>query len=562
MEMTRNGTARSTVGGRSGVVMNPVGSKGSAREQQYELHSLEQHVAQLTRANQPIALAITQRLEELRVKEQKRTAKRAANRKSACTSRARKKALVDSITFENQRLQKLSAILEKVPDMIFSVGKAGKIEYVNERVTQVLGFDTYSLINGDFYSLLVPPSRPLILRLVGGESSPSSQKGNIVSTGASSSISSARSTSPSEGEDSNDSGAQGGGGGGAGGGSKKQQGNSATSSSRNHQSSNEGGSDSSREANSNSLARNVNLFNAKLFPPSGKRGEVDDVNGEGVTANNKTARLSSLEYNNGGDPTGALTNQTQGQGANQGKDSNSRDNSEGSDSFPTRSESSENGNEKDGERRSVRVCMVRKDLTTVWCEAVFSREQGGQGQGGDNGSDDAASSEKASQSTSSNSSSPYSPFISEIIFSLRPLRDGERVGVELAYKPPPPPPALLGANSFYSEDGSSTPNSNGSAGQGSTANNRGGTRGRGKRGAEGGGTGTAGNYEGGGNRNSKRSRGTVRGRSDMVNNLSHERAGNTRGIIRGTGTNIMEDEDIGVKEESVVLGLLGLHQNE
>ena len=47
----------------------------------------------------------------------------------------------------------------------------------------------------------------------------------------------------------------------------------------------------------------------------------------------------------------------------------------------------------------------------------------------------------------------------------------------------------------------------------------------------------------------------------MVNNLSHERAGNTRGIIRGTGTNIMEDEDIGVKEESVVLGLLGLHQN-
>ena len=63
--------------------------------------------------------------------------------------------------------------------------------------------------------------------------------------------------------------------------------------------------------------------------------------------------------------------------------------SEGSDSFPTRSESSENG-EKDGERRSVRVCMVRKDLTTVWCEAVFSLEAN---QGGE-GNDETSSSEK------------------------------------------------------------------------------------------------------------------------------------------------------------------------
>eukprot|EP00520_Triparma_pacifica_P003906 CAMPEP_0118654524 /NCGR_PEP_ID=MMETSP0785-20121206/12441_1 /TAXON_ID=91992 /ORGANISM="Bolidomonas pacifica, Strain CCMP 1866" /LENGTH=497 /DNA_ID=CAMNT_0006547201 /DNA_START=186 /DNA_END=1675 /DNA_ORIENTATION=+ len=427
------------VGGEDTLVVNPVGTKGTAREQQYELHTLEQHVALLNRANAPVPPPLMERLEELRLKEQKRTAKRAANRKSACTSRARKKALVDSMTHENQRLQRLSAILDKVPDMIFSVGKAGKISYVNERVTQVLGFEVGSLINGDFYSLLVPPSRPLILHLVGDSSSSSSsnQKNlNVVSTGVSS-ISSGRSMSPSEGEDSN-----------YGGTTKKHSAPSFAPSSRN-QSSNEG-SDSSREANSNSLARNVNLFNAKLFPPSNKRGEVDDVNGEGVTANNKTARLSSLEYNN--------VDTVQ-------KDNSGGENSEGSDSFPTRSDSDENG-DKEGERRSVRVCMVRKDLTTVWCEAVFSSDSS-------DGSDDAASSEKMPQNSlsSATSSSPSVPNC-ELIFSLRPLRDGEKVGSELAFKPPPKT-APESTHSSLSEDGSNGSSSNHKNGIGrSTANGR------------------------------------------------------------------------------------------
>ena len=79
------------------------------------------------------------------------------------------------------------------------------------------------------------------------------------------------------------------------------------------------GSDSSRDANSNSLARNVNLFNAKMFTPCGKKGEVDDVNGEGVTANNKNARLSSLEYDGRkGGEGGANGEQKEGQG--NGKD--------------------------------------------------------------------------------------------------------------------------------------------------------------------------------------------------------------------------------------------------
>jgi PAS domain S-box-containing protein len=107
------------------------------------------------------------------------------------------------ITFENQKLQRLSTILEKVPDMIFSVGMEGKIGYVNERVTSVLGFGVDSLVHGDFYSLLVPPSRPLILRLIGDSqaaaaiAAPKSTRSNAVSTSVSS-VSSGRSTSPSE----------------------------------------------------------------------------------------------------------------------------------------------------------------------------------------------------------------------------------------------------------------------------------------------------------------------------------------------------------------------------
>ena len=70
---------------------------------QYELHTLESHVKMLSEGNHKIPDQIVKRLEDLRAKERRRTAKRAANRRSACTSRARKKAMVEQMTRTNAR---------------------------------------------------------------------------------------------------------------------------------------------------------------------------------------------------------------------------------------------------------------------------------------------------------------------------------------------------------------------------------------------------------------------------------------------------------------------------
>ena len=61
---------------------------------------------------QPVALLLF----DARKRETKRTAKRAANRRSASTSRARKKALVEEMTKTNARLRRQALILSLLPD--------------------------------------------------------------------------------------------------------------------------------------------------------------------------------------------------------------------------------------------------------------------------------------------------------------------------------------------------------------------------------------------------------------------------------------------------------------
>eukprot|EP01036_Dinobryon_divergens_P029608 gene29608-38730_t len=59
--------------------------------------------------------------------------RRAANRKSAQLSRARKKAHLEELKVENSRLQRLVDVLDSQPELVFCVTALGRITYVSER---------------------------------------------------------------------------------------------------------------------------------------------------------------------------------------------------------------------------------------------------------------------------------------------------------------------------------------------------------------------------------------------------------------------------------------------
>ncbi len=59
--------------------------------------------------------------------------RRAANRKSAQLSRARKKAHLEELKIENIRLQRLVDILDSQPELVFVINGTGKITYISER---------------------------------------------------------------------------------------------------------------------------------------------------------------------------------------------------------------------------------------------------------------------------------------------------------------------------------------------------------------------------------------------------------------------------------------------
>lgn len=94
----------------------------------------ESHVQLLRDANQPIPQPVAMLLADARRKEEKRSAKRVANRKSACTSRARKKALVEEMTRTNARLKRQALILALLPDLVIAITVEGEITFCSAQV--------------------------------------------------------------------------------------------------------------------------------------------------------------------------------------------------------------------------------------------------------------------------------------------------------------------------------------------------------------------------------------------------------------------------------------------
>jgi len=132
----------------------------------WSLEQLESHVNLLRENNQPISQSIALLLADARRKEEKRHAKRLANRKSACTSRARKKALIEEITKDNARLRRQALILSYLPDPVLAITADGVITFCSMQVERVLRHNISDLLGANIEELIVPNSRDAIRRLI------------------------------------------------------------------------------------------------------------------------------------------------------------------------------------------------------------------------------------------------------------------------------------------------------------------------------------------------------------------------------------------------------------
>jgi PAS domain S-box-containing protein len=119
----------------------------------------EKHVKLLTQLQQPVPPNISIMLSEMKRREEKKHAKRLANRKSASTSRARKKALVQEMTELNARLKRQALILSLLPDLVIVVNLDGVVTFCNEQVERVLSHKSSDLVGTKLVNILVPSSR-------------------------------------------------------------------------------------------------------------------------------------------------------------------------------------------------------------------------------------------------------------------------------------------------------------------------------------------------------------------------------------------------------------------
>jgi len=137
-----------------------------AQMQNWKLDQLEAHVNLLRDANQPVPQPISLLLAEARRREEKRTAKRVANRKSACTSRARKKALVEEMTRTNAKLRRQAMILALLPDLVIAIKVDGEITFCSAQVERVLRHKIDDMVGANILQLLLPSCRESLFKLV------------------------------------------------------------------------------------------------------------------------------------------------------------------------------------------------------------------------------------------------------------------------------------------------------------------------------------------------------------------------------------------------------------
>jgi hypothetical protein len=287
-------------------------------------------------------------LSDARRRQDKKNAKRLANRKSASSSRERKKTLVKEMTELNAKLKRQALILALLPDLVIVIDINGAITFCSAQVERVMQHKVDDLVGEQLSNMLVPSSRArltnLMKELLESEKSVQAPSNVVVAESDAPAsvavVSEAVGSDPSfplsvvkvqaaAGSDENSDLSVGGGGskqmssltnsdvGNSGSdgdganksnnskkGCAKENGDKQTSSTKDLPSSDTSNSSSLstsaqklQKANAN-LVRNVRCHNQKMKDKAvaAKAGFRDDVIGADVTANNATARLSSLRH--------------------------------------------------------------------------------------------------------------------------------------------------------------------------------------------------------------------------------------------------------------------------
>jgi PAS fold len=115
-------------------------------------------------------------LHEAKKRAEKRHAKRIANRKSASSSRARKKALVQEMTELNARLRRQALILSLLPDLVIVINVEGIITFCSAQVERVLQHNIDDLVGAKLMEIVVPGSRDRLSKFIQDILSPSGTK--------------------------------------------------------------------------------------------------------------------------------------------------------------------------------------------------------------------------------------------------------------------------------------------------------------------------------------------------------------------------------------------------
>jgi len=488
--------------------------------QSWTVEQLENHVSLLQRMNQPVPQTVALLLSEARRKEKKKNAKRVANRKSASTSRARKKALVEEMTKANARLKRQAMILALLPDLVITTTPEGEITFCSAQVERILNYRAEDLVGAMLYNLVVPSSREALSCLIEELTHPGKAKAARASAKArrggekkrriddqrmsSDETGTSKNTEENNNENGNasvrdSSGTGGNSSGGTSGAAivseqsfplsvveveSKQRGKpkaSATNENLDTSASNSGASgeddagagtdrkkseskkrprsdDSSSLSSdaknllaSDNLDRNVRWHNQRMLEGSKTNspddGPKDDVTGASVTANNASARLSSLKHvpdlsqENKKDDKGSRCESTGDQSSSDDsllagveekkKGENASDDSGYRESNDSREETSSSGSDtsQSNDRRkkplapACRMCLIRDDLTTIWCEVTSSIRN-------------RLVDEEPAEETKGSETLGTKHRQKELLLCLRPIRDGEKkVNESLRFKP-------------------------------------------------------------------------------------------------------------------------------
>ena len=126
----------------------------------------ESHAKGLQESGYQLPQAVAILLADARRKEEKRQAKRIANRKSASTSRARKKAQIDQLMNENAQLRRLELILSYLPDPVIVISSSGVITFCSMQLERVFKHKVCDLVGANIEELMIPKSRGVVKKLI------------------------------------------------------------------------------------------------------------------------------------------------------------------------------------------------------------------------------------------------------------------------------------------------------------------------------------------------------------------------------------------------------------